>query len=327
MACAGWPFRARNAAGGYGGLTQPHTIEEAYAECRTIARREAKNFYYAFVALPAQKRDAMCAIYAFMRHADDISDDESKDRATRRDELARWTAAWRDATDTTDPVFIAVRDTQQRFDIPGELLEQLIHGTAMDIQADGVDREATDGLSTFATFADLYRYCYYVASVVGLVCIRIFGYSSPAAERLAEETGVAFQLTNILRDVREDAERGRVYIPLEDLKGAGTSATDLARVKSGRDLTAPQRLALTGVARRARAYYQSADRLLPLISRDSRPALRVLVKIYSRLLSKIEARHFDVFTTRVQVPTWQKVLILSGGMTRMLTLRLRGGMR
>ena len=138
MACAGWPLRARNAAGGYGGLTQPHTIEEAYAECRTIARREAKNFYYAFVALPAQKRDAMCAIYAFMRHADDISDDESKDRATRRDELARWTAAWRDATDTTDPVFIAVRDTQQRFDIPDELLEQLIHGTAMDIQADDV---------------------------------------------------------------------------------------------------------------------------------------------------------------------------------------------
>jgi phytoene synthase len=308
-------------------LTQPQAIDAAYAECRVIARREAKNFYYAFVALPAHKRDAMCAIYAFMRHADDISDDESKDRATRRDELARWTAAWRDGTDTTDPVFIAVRETQQRFDIPNELLEQLIHGTAMDIQADTVDSQAADGLSTFATFADLYQYCYYVASVVGLVCIRIFGYSSPAAERLAEETGIAFQLTNILRDVREDAERGRVYIPSDDLKGAATSAADLARVKSGSELTGPQRLALAGVARRAHAYYQSADRLLPLISRDSRPALRVLVKIYSRLLSKIEARHFDVFTTRVQVPTWQKVLILSGGMTRMLLLRLRGGTR
>jgi phytoene synthase len=264
----------------------------------------------------------MCAIYAFMRHADDISDDESKDRATRRDKLARWTAVWRDDRDTTDPVFIAVRDTQQRFDIPNELLEQLIHGTAMDIQPDGVNRETTDGLSTFETFADLYQYCYYVASIVGLVCIRIFGYSSPAAEKLAEETGIAFQLTNILRDVREDAERGRVYIPSEDLKGAGTSAADLVRVKSGRDLTEPQRLALAGVARRARAYYQSADRLLPLISPDSRPALRVLVKIYSRLLSKIEAQHFDVFTTRVQVPTWQKLLILSGGMMRMLLTRL-----
>jgi phytoene synthase len=306
-------------------LTEPQAIDTAYAECRAIARREAKNFYYAFVALPAHKRDAMCAIYAFMRHADDISDDESKDRAIRRDELTRWTAAWRDGTDIADPVFIAVRDTQQRFDIPSELLEQLIHGTAMDIQADTVNPETANGLSTFATFADLYQYCYYVASVVGLVCIRIFGYSSPAAERLAEETGIAFQLTNILRDVREDAERGRVYIPSDDLKGAGTSAADLARVKNGRELTEPQLLALAGIARRARAYYQSADRLLPLISRDSRPALRVLVKIYSRLLSRIEARRFDVFTTRVQVPTWQKVLILAGGMTRMLLLRLRGG--
>ncbi len=306
-------------------MTESQAIETAYAECRGIARREAKNFYYAFVALPAHKRDAMCAIYAFMRHADDISDDESKDRTVRRDELTRWTAAWRDGTDITDPVFLAVRDTQKRFDIPNELLEQLIHGTAMDIQAETVNLESASGLSTFATFADLYRYCYYVASVVGLVCIRIFGYSSPAAERLAEETGIAFQLTNILRDVREDAERGRVYIPSDDLKGAGTSAADLARVKNGSELTEPQLLALAGVARRAHAYYQSADRLLPLISRDSRPALRVLVKIYSRLLSKIEARRFDVFTTRVQVPTWQKVSILAGGMTRMLLLRLRRG--
>ena len=308
-------------------MTEPQTIEAAYATCRAIARQQAKNFYYAFVALPRRKRDAMCAIYAFMRHADDISDDESKDRATRRADLERWTAAWRDGMDTRDPVFIAVRDTQQRFDIPNELLEQLIHGTAMDVQPGPADGGSKDGLSTFATFADLYQYCYYVASVVGLVCIRIFGYSSPVAEKLAEETGIAFQLTNILRDVGEDAERGRVYIPSDDLKGAGTSAAELASVKTGRELTDPQRLALAGIARRARGYYQSADRLLPLISPDSRPALRVLVKIYSRLLAKIEARHFDVFTTRVQVPTWQKLLILSGGMARMLMLRLRGGVR
>jgi phytoene synthase len=308
-------------------LTEPPTIEAAYATCRAIARRQAKNFYYAFVALPQRKRDAMCAIYAFMRHADDISDDEAKDRATRRADLERWTAAWRDGTDTTDPVFLAVRDTQQRFNIPDELLEQLIHGTAMDVQPEAANGESYSGLSTFATFADLYQYCYYVASVVGLVCIRIFGYSSPVAEKLAEETGIAFQLTNILRDVREDAERGRIYIPSDDLRGAGTSAAELAHVKAGRELTESQRLALAGIARRAHGYYQSADRLLPLISTDSRPALRVLVKIYSRLLAKIEARHFDVFTVRVQVPTWQKLLILSGGMLRMMALRLRGGVR
>jgi 15-cis-phytoene synthase len=308
-------------------LTQSRPIEAAYGACRAIAKREAKNFYYAFVALPTHKRDAMCAVYAFMRHADDISDDESKDHATRRIELAQWTEAWRNRADTNDPVFVAVRDTQQRFDIPDELLEQLIQGTAMDLEPEAANRRGADGLDTFATFIDLYRYCYYVASIVGLVCIRIFGYSNPAAERLAEETGVAFQLTNILRDVREDAERGRVYIPSDDLKSSGASSVELARVKTGQELTEPQRLALAGVARRARAYYNSAERLLPLISADSRPALRVLVKIYSRLLTKIEARRFDVFTSRVQVPTWQKLLIFSRGMIQMMALRLRGGAR
>jgi phytoene synthase len=308
-------------------LTSPQSIEAAYAACRTIAKREAKNFYYAFVALPSHKRDAMCAIYAFMRHADDISDDESKDHAARRTELAQWTDAWRNGTDANEPVFIAVRDTQQRFNIPDELLEQLIEGTAMDLQPEAENRRNADGLDTFATFTDLYKYCYYVASVVGLVCIRIFGFKDPAAERLAEETGIAFQLTNILRDVREDADRGRVYVPSDDLKGSGTSSSDLAHVKTGTDLTEPQRLALAGVARRAHAYYKSADRLLPLISADSRPALRVLVKIYSRLLTKIEAKRFDVFTSRVQVPTWQKLLILSSGMAQMIALRLRGGTR
>jgi phytoene synthase len=308
-------------------LTQSQTIEIAYAACRTIAKREAKNFYYAFVALPAPKRDAMCAIYAFMRHADDISDDESKDHITRRTELTQWADAWRNGTDTADPVFVAVRDTQRRFNIPDELLEQLIEGTAMDLQPETTNRHGVDGLDTFATFTDLYKYCYYVASVVGLVCIRIFGFSDPAAERLAEETGIAFQLTNILRDVREDADRGRVYIPVDDLKGSGTNSAELTQVKTGRELTDQQRLALAGVARRARAYYKSADRLLPLISADSRPALRVLVKIYSRLLTKIEAKRFDVFTSRVQVPAWQKLLILSGGMMRMIALRLRGGTR
>jgi phytoene synthase len=308
-------------------LKQSQPIDAAYAACRAIAKREAKNFYYAFVALPAHKRDAMCAVYAFMRHADDISDDESKDPATRREELADWTAAWRDGEATADPVFVAVRDTQRRFDIPNELLEQLIHGTAMDVQPETAGCRDADGLNTFVTFAQLYEYCYYVASVVGLVCIRIFGYSSPAAEKLAEETGIAFQLTNILRDVREDAERGRVYIPEDDLKGSGTNAVELAHVKTGRELTEPQRLALAGIARRARAYYHSADRLLPLISADSRPALRVLVKIYSRLLQRIEKQRFDVFTARVQVPTWRKLLILSGGLMRMLPLRLRGAAR
>jgi 15-cis-phytoene synthase len=311
-------------------LSSPHPIRQsqqilaAYAACRAIAKREARNFYYSFLALPPHKRDAMCAVYAFMRRADDISDDEGKDHATRRAELAQWSAAWRDGRDTSNPVFVAVRDTQQRFHIEDALLEQLIHGTAMDLQPEAEGRRGPDGLDTFQSFSDLYTYCYYVASVVGLVCIRIFGYRDAAAEKLGEETGIAFQLTNILRDVREDAERGRVYIPVDDLASAGVTAAELTQIRDGAALTDAERNVLAGMARRARAYYQSAERLLPLIEPDSRPALRVLVEIYRRLLDRIEARRFDVFTIRVQVPTWQKLAILLGGMVRMGALRLRG---
>ena len=191
------------------------TLDESYAICRAIAKREAKNFYYSFVALPPARRNAICAIYAYMRKADDLSDDESVSHAERRRNLDEWLAAWHEASRcgaSSDPVFIAVRDAVQRFNIPLSLLDELVAGTTMDL--DVASGSAPD---TYATFDELYRYCYLVASVVGLVCIRIFGYSDPRAEKLAEETGVAFQLTNILRDVAEDAARNRVYLPLQDL--------------------------------------------------------------------------------------------------------------
>ena len=183
--------------------TEGDGLEAAYAQCRAIARSEAKNFYYAFVALPAPRRNAICAIYAFMRRADDLADDESLPREERRRRLDNWLAAWRSASQsgqTLDPVFRAVHDATQRFDIPLGLLEELVAGVAMDLK-----EPSCDGPDTYATFGDLYRYCYSVASVVGLVCIRIFGYEDRNAEKFAEETGVAFQLTNILRDVAEDA--------------------------------------------------------------------------------------------------------------------------
>ena len=303
------------------GTTTAET-EAAYAVCRAIARREAKNFYYSFVALPKHKRDAMCAIYAFMRHADDLSDDESKPHAERRAELDAWVQAWRRAVageSTTDPVFRGVVDTQRRFGIESSLLEQLVQGTAMDLEPTALQMGE---FQTYATFAELYRYCYYVASVVGLVCIRIFGYAEPRAEKLAEETGIAFQLTNILRDVREDAERGRVYLPVEDLERHGTSPSDLAAIHDGGGLHENHRRVLAAMAERAEHYYASAGELLPLIDRDSRPALRVLVRIYADLLRRIEARHYDVFTSRVAVPTWQKLAILAGGMAQMGVSRL-----
>jgi len=296
----------------------PPNLEDAYTLCRTIAKREAKNFYYAFVALPPARRNAICAIYAFMRKADDLSDDETLPREERREQLQSWLAAWhlaRSGVPTGDPVFVAVRDAAARFQIPFSLLDELVAGTTMDLDA------STEGMpDTYATFADLYRYCYLVASVVGLVCIRIFGYSDPRAEKLAEETGIAFQLTNILRDVKEDAERNRIYLPLEDLAGHGVTVDQL--LHHGAGITASERALLQEIAGRAEAYYHSADQLLPLIHRESRPALRVLVSIYHQLLKRIERADYDVFSKRASVPTLQKLAILSGGMARMGVFRL-----
>ena len=287
-------------------------VQAAYATCRAIARKKAKNFYYAFIALPASKRDAICAVYAFMRHADDLSDDESQPIADRRIALDRWLGNWHQAQSgagTSDPVFVALLDAQSRFAIPAQLLDQLVQGTASDLEP---------RVAAYATFADLYRYCYLVASVVGLVCIRIFGYLDPRAEKLAEETGIAFQLTNILRDVAEDAQRGRLYLPLEDLERFGVSASSMSEISSGRQLTPQQRQVLAMQAERAGQFYKSAEALLPLISPDSRAAMWVLVTIYHRLLRHIEQRNFDVFSARVGVPAYEKLSILGCGLFKTL---------
>jgi len=301
-------------------LTQAITLESAYATCRAIAKREARNFYYAFVALPEPRRNAICAIYAFMRKADDLSDDESIPREQRLRIIEQWQGAWRSASQTgatQDPVFIAVRDATQRFNIPLSLLDELIAGTTSDLKTN-----PGDGPDTYATFADLYQYCYLVASVVGLVCIRIFGYTDPAAEKLAEETGIAFQLTNILRDVAEDAERGRVYLPLEDLAAHHVTLNSLLHRAKRTPPSADERTLLAGIGKRAASYYASAAKLLPLIDRESRPAMWVLVSIYHALLRRIERANYDVFTERASVPTAQKVTILAAGMARMAVERL-----
>jgi phytoene synthase len=296
------------------------TLASAYAACRAIARREAKNFYYSFVALPKPKRNAICAIYAFMRRADDLADDESLSRDERRRSLAAWLAEWRavcQGGSTADPVFLAVHDCTARFHIPLNLLDDLVAGVTMDL-----DRAASNTPDTYATFADLYRYCYLVASVVGLVCIRIFGYTDPRAEKLAEETGIAFQLTNILRDVAEDAARNRVYLPLENLAAHNVSLNSLLHRAPGAPPTASERALLAAISRRAEEYYKSAQLLLPMIDRESRPALWVLVAIYHGLLKRIERADYDVFSRRASVPSPQKLGILVVGLARMGWARL-----
>lgn len=295
------------------------TIAEAYRRCREIARKEAKNFYYAFVALPRHKRDAICAVYAFMRHADDISDDETLSLDERRIKMRVWLDEWHLASQgeaTKDPVFLALSDAQARFRIPGSLLDQLVEGTTTDLRRAG----SPGHYDCYATFDDLYRYCYLVASVVGLVCIRIFGYSDARAEKLAEETGIAFQLTNILRDVREDVERKRVYLPLDEMRRFGVSVEDLAALPA--KLSPNQRELIESIAARAEHYYESGHALLPLIDADSRPALRVLITIYHRLLRQIERGGFEVFASRAAVPTLTKITILLRGLGRLLLTRV-----
>jgi phytoene synthase len=298
------------------------TLDDAYRACRAIAKREAKNFYYAFIALPEPRRNAICAVYAFMRRADDLADDETFSLDERRAHLESWLGEWRavcEGGETLDPVFLAVRDATEHFGIPLGLLDELVAGVTMDLK-----KTAIDTPDTYATFADLYRYCYLVASVVGLVCIRIFGYRDPRAEKLAEKTGIAFQLTNILRDVAEDAQRSRVYLPFEDLTAHGVTVESLLHRTKGTPPTANEHALLEEVASRAEKYYESAQLLLPLIDSESRPAMWVLVRIYHALLKRIERADYDVFSKRVSVPTVEKLRILAAGMARMAWARFAG---
>lgn len=308
----------------------PIQLSAAYGVCRHIARTQAKNFYYAFLVLPRRKRNALCAVYAFMRHADDISDDESVPVLVRREKLASLLDGLHRAVEgggVDDPVLFALAHTQKSYEIPLQWLNKLVYGTMMDLQeeppiaaesaaAEGGDTQVlTRKILTFRSFDDLYQYCYHVASVVGLVCIKIFGYRDPQAERLAERTGIAFQLTNILRDVKEDAEMGRVYLPERDLETFGISAEE---VLAGSTL---ERLhpVLQLEGERALGYYQSAQELIGLIDDDSQPALWALVEIYRRLMERIVAKDYDVFSERVRLSTGEKLRVLGKGFVRRLT--------
>jgi 15-cis-phytoene synthase len=298
-------------------------LEMAYSVCRGITRTAAKNFYYAFLVLPRRKREALCAVYAFMRRCDDIADDSTLSIVERRQKLHNWLDALHGAQQgqpTDDAILLALTDAQRRFTIPAGLLDELAQGTAMDVEptgsAESPAAESVAGLAVrYNTFEDLRQYCYRVASVVGLVCIHVFGYRDPEAEPLAERCGLAFQLTNIIRDVKEDAGMGRIYIPEEDLARFGLTVSDLLHSPD------PERLRslLAFEAERARECYTAGDELIPYISEDSQPALWVLVNIYRRLLGKIAEKQYDVFTAKVALSRWEKLSILAKGLLRRLT--------
>jgi len=309
-------------------------LAEAYAACRAIAKREAKNFYYAFCVLPAHKSDAMCAVYAFMRKADDLADDEAMSVEARREAMASWTEAWRASrsSPSNDLVFIALNDTQRRFEISDNLLEQLVAGTTLDLQAEpeGIatlqlhHEGQSRAVQIYETFAGLHHYCYLVASVVGLVCIRIFGYKDLRAEQFAIDTGIAFQLTNILRDVREDVERGRIYLSADMFREYGVEPARVLALSAGAVPESRDLALLNAFEKHAQAMYRSADALIPLLDPDSRAAMRVLVRVYHGLLDRIAADPAAVFRGRVSVPASAKLLIFGGGLAGSIKARVLG---
>jgi phytoene synthase len=274
-------------------------LRPSYQFCGALARREARNFYYSFLLLPGPLRQSMCALYAFLRHTDDLAD-EPAPLAEKRQALEEWRHNL-DVALTTGlafawPGFPALVDTVERHAIPRQYLEEVIDGVEMDLNP-----------RPFPTFDDLHAYCYRVASAVGLCCIHIWGYRSEEgrAEEMAKACGVALQLTNILRDVREDAQGGRIYLPQEDLERFGVEPADLVADRPSdrlRDLLAFE-------AERGYQYYDKAGPLVDLVAPVGRPVLRTIVGIYRGLLDEVVRNNYDVLSTRVALSPWRKAAI------------------
>jgi phytoene synthase len=271
-------------------------IRVSYAECNRISREANSSFYLAFFGLRKPKRNALCALYAFNRLVDNISD-EPGDLDSKRRGLARWrglldeAAAWNTGG---HPVLPALADTMSRFEIPARYFHDLILGAEMDLT-----------IHSYATFDRLEEYCYRVAGTVGLTCTHVFGFRDPKAPDLAERLGLAFQLTNIIRDVRSDYEIGRVYIPQEDLDRFGCRAKDLTG-----PLTEPLRNLLEFEADRAWRLYEEGAQLVHRVDADSRATLWALIRTYSTLLARIEERDFDVFSSRISLASAEKIQFL-----------------
>lgn len=269
----------------------------AYQTCQQITKREAKNFYYGFLSLPAPKRYAIYAAYAFCRQCDDAVDtqggEEQKLRALHQ---ARWRLLQCYAGLPTDPVSVALHDAIAHYHIPRAYFEELLEGMAMDVQR-----------SRYQTFQDLYSYCYRAASVIGLICIEIFGYRRPQAKTFAVDLGLAMQLTNILRDIKEDGERGRIYLPQQELRDFGVSEDDLL----AGNMTDAMRALLRFQVRRARKYFASGIRLLPLLPPRSRICTAVLQGIYSEILERIEEADYDVSSKRISLSTLEKTQLMA----------------
>ena len=272
-------------------------LETAYRECRNITRREAQNFYYAFVLLPRPRRRAIYVAYAFCRYCDDAVDSENS-QAEKLGQLAelrrRLAQCYRGEAE--GPVFTALAQVARQYQIPQEYFDDVLDGMEADLVK-----------TRYEDFEELRQYCYRVASAVGLIAIHIFGFKDPRAKAHAIDLGLAMQLTNIARDVKEDLDFGRIYLPQDELARFGCAEEDLrsARVNGAfRELMQFQ-------TRRARSYFQSGFKLLPYLSPRSRACAATLGHLYSRLLDRIEAADYDVLSQRVGLSTTAKLSVVA----------------
>lgn len=280
------------------------SLSASFIYCRQVVRRSASSFYPAFWLLPRNQRQAMCALYTFLRITDDLSD-SLEAIARKREQLHAWRWQLRRALagEYSHPLHAALHHTVTTFGIPTEYLEEAINGVEMDLE-----------IARYQTFDELYRYCYRVASVVGLSCIRIWGCSDARAKEYAEAAGIAFQLTNILRDLAEDAARDRLYLPLADLARFGYSETQLLRGER----TEAFRSLMRFEVERARTYYLIARSLTQFLDAPGQAVFCLMMNTYRALLEKLEQRDYDVFSGRVTLSTWRKLALAA----RVLPARL-----
>jgi phytoene synthase len=258
-----------------------------------ITRRSRSNFFFAFLALPRRRRDALYAVYAFCRTVDDIAD-LGRDPAAQRAGLADWRAEIARCYDGRmpgHPIARQLAEAVRDFHLPRAALEAIVEGCEMDLTR-----------TTYETAEDLYPYCYRVASAVGLCCIEIFGYTDPRARQYAVSLGMALQLTNIIRDVGVDAAQGRVYVPQVDLKAFGVTGDDLRARRYGDAFVA----LMERQAARARGFYAEARAAFPAVDARSLVPAEIMGGIYEALLTEIEARRFRVFGERVTLPARRK---------------------
>ncbi len=285
----------------------PRILRLSYSECRRIAGRSGSNFTPCFYLLAGNRRRAMTALYAFMRHTDNLVDDRTG-AADAAQALAEWraqtAAALAEGVFSCDPparILPALADTVQRFSIPHQYLFAAIDGSEMDLSR-----------QRYATFDELSEYCYRVASAVGLACLRIWGYRGDDPSAAAHACGLAFQLTNVLRDLREDHERGRIYLPQEDLEHFGYSERDLARAVAN----GPFRRLMEFEIQRAERYYRQATQLAGGLQADGRRIFVMMIRVYYRLLKTIQMQPDRVLSEHIRLGRWQPLAIMARTLLR-----------